>query len=102
MQILRLKEILDSQSINARDLAKTVGVSPVSIYNIVNGDSFPRPELLQQIAEVLDIDIRELFHSTKTANTTEGVLNGFIEFQGKVYRINTLKDLDQLNKAVNQ
>ena len=102
MQILRIKELLDEQSINARDLAKAVGVSPVSIYNIVNGESFPRPELLKQIAEVLDVDIRQLFHSTKPVGGAEGVLNGFIEFQGKVHRINSIKDLEELNKVVNQ
>ncbi|RXG31792.1 helix-turn-helix transcriptional regulator [Leeuwenhoekiella marinoflava] len=102
MQILRIKELLDEQSINSRDLAKAVGVSPVSIYNIVNGESFPRPELLKQIAEVLDVDIRQLFNSTKPVAGAEGVLNGFIEFQGKVYRINSIKDLEELNKVVNQ
>jgi len=102
MQILRIKEILEEQGINARDLAKSVDVSPVSIYNIVNGDSFPRPELLKQIAEVLDVDIRQLFHSTKPVGSAEGVLNGFVEFQGKVYRINSLNDLEELNKVVNQ
>ena len=102
MQILRIKEILEEQSINARDLAKSVDVSPVSIYNIVNGDSFPKPGLLKQIAEVLDVDIRELFHPTKSHDGSEGVINGFVEFQGKVYRINSLKDLEELNQIVNQ
>lgn len=101
MQILRIKELLDEQSINARDLAKALEVSPVSIYNIVNGESFPRPELLKRISEVLDVDIRELFHPTKAGNSTEGVLNGFVEFQGKVYRIHSLKDLEELNRIVN-
>lgn len=102
MQILRIKELLDEQSINARDLAKALEVSPVSIYNIVNGESFPRPQLLKQISEVLDVDIRQLFHSTKPVGSAEGVLNGFVEFQGKVYRINSLKDLEELNQVVNQ
>ena len=102
MQILRIKEILEDQGINARDLARTVDVSPVSIYNIVNGDSFPKPGLLKQIAEVLDVDIRELFYPTKSPDSTDGVLNGFIEYQSKIYRINSMEDLDELNKIVNQ
>tara|TARA_R110000751_G_scaffold938_4_gene3841 strand:- start:15746 stop:16054 length:309 start_codon:yes stop_codon:yes gene_type:complete len=102
MELLRIKDILEEREISRLDFSKNFSVSSVSIYNIINGESFPRPELLKQIAEVLDVDIRELFHPTKAGNSTEGVLNGFVEFQGKVYRINTLQDLQELNRAVNQ
>ncbi|WP_420572296.1 helix-turn-helix domain-containing protein [Kordia sp.] len=45
-------------------------VTPASISNIVQGNSFPKPELLLKIAQTLDVDIRELFYPTKESNTT--------------------------------
>ena len=103
MSLLRLHEILEEREISGREFAKELSIHHGTMYNIINGTSFPRPDLLQQIAEVLDLDIRELFHPTKGYGiSTDGVINGFVEFQGKVYRINSLKDLEELNKAVNQ
>ena len=61
------------------DLAERVGVSPVAISNITSGNSFPKPELLKKIADELDVDIRELFISTKEG-TREPV---YIQREGK-------------------
>lgn len=69
MSILRLKELLKEKGISGKELAEKVDVTPASISNIVQGNSFPKPDLLKQIAEALDIDIRELFISTKNAET---------------------------------
>ena len=65
MEILRLKSILQEKGVTGKDLAERVGVSSVAISNIASGNSFPKPELLKKIAEELDVDIRELFLSTK-------------------------------------
>ena len=69
MSILRLKEILIEKGITGKDLATKVEVTPASISNIVQGNSFPKPDLLIKIAEVLDVDVRELFLSTKETKT---------------------------------
>jgi transcriptional regulator with XRE-family HTH domain len=64
-----LKDILKEKGMTGKDLAEKVEVTPASISNIVQGNSFPKPELLKQIAEVLDVDIRELFIPTKETET---------------------------------
>jgi transcriptional regulator with XRE-family HTH domain len=69
MIILKLKDILKEKGMTGKDLAEKVEVTPASISNIVQGNSFPKPELLKQIAEVLDVDIRELFIPTKETET---------------------------------
>jgi transcriptional regulator with XRE-family HTH domain len=69
MSILRLKEILIEKGISGKDLAAKVEVTPASISNIVQGNSFPKPDLLIKIAEVLDVDVRELFVPTKETET---------------------------------
>lgn len=64
MEILRLKEILKDKGISGKELAEAVKVTPASISNIVQGNSFPKPELLKAIADSLEVDIKELFNST--------------------------------------
>ncbi|WP_209399812.1 helix-turn-helix domain-containing protein [Pseudozobellia sp. WGM2] len=92
MELLRLKEVLADKGISGKDLAEATGVTPVSISNIVNGNSFPKPELLIRIAKVLDIDIRELFKPSKGG----AILNGFVEYRDEVYRILSVVDLEKL------
>jgi len=69
MSILRLKELLKEKGIKGKDLADKVEVTPASISNIVQGNSFPKPELLLDIAKVLNVDVRDLFNATKEVET---------------------------------
>lgn len=68
MEVLRLKELLKEKRMNGKELANLVKVTEASISNIVQCKSFPKPELLLKIAEVLDVDVKELFNSTKEVN----------------------------------
>lgn len=65
MNILRLREVLDEKNMLGQDLAAKIGVTPTTISNITKGNNFPKPETLVKIAEALDVDIRDLFISTK-------------------------------------
>lgn len=65
MSLLRLNEILDKDT-TGRSLAKKLGVTPNTVSNWVKGHSLPSGEDLIRIATALDVDIRDLFKSTKT------------------------------------
>lgn len=73
--IIRLKEVLQEKNISGKDLASTVGVSITTISNISTGNQHPKPELLLKIAKALNIDIRELFISTKTSLLSDSEIN---------------------------
>ena len=94
MDLLRLKEVMKQKEVTGIDLANSVGVTTTTISNVVKGNNFPKPDLLLAIAERLDVDIRELFHPTKMG--TEGSLNGFIEYNSVIYKINSKEDLEKL------
>lgn len=66
-RMLRLEEIMTEKKITAKELASLSHISPVTISNILTGKSSPRVETVQKFAEVLDVDIRELFVPTKEA-----------------------------------
>lgn len=69
MEILRIKELLSEVKMSGKDLAEKIDVTPASVSNIVQGNSFPKPETLLKIAEVLNVDVRDLFISTKESAT---------------------------------
>ncbi len=71
--MLRIKEILSEKGVTGKLLAEKVGVTQVSISNILNGNHFPKPELLKSIAKELDVDIRGLFISTKSSPSREQI-----------------------------
>ncbi|WBV60266.1 helix-turn-helix transcriptional regulator [Chryseobacterium camelliae] len=71
MEILRVKEILNEKGWRNKDLADKIGTSENSVSAIVTGKKFPKPETLVKIADVLDIDIRELFNPSKSVDLQE-------------------------------
>lgn len=71
MSILRIKEVLKEKGLTGKELAEKIDVSEMTISNIVKGSTFPKPENLLKIAEVLDVDIKELFNSTKEPGEQE-------------------------------
>ena len=71
MSLLRLKEILDDKGFTGKALANTLGVTPNTVSNWVKGKSTPSGDDLLRIAKALDVDVRDLFHSTKTKEADE-------------------------------
>lgn len=61
--MLRIKEILKEKNVSQIELAEKLEISKVGINKIINGN--PTAETLYKIAEVLDVDIKELFNSTR-------------------------------------
>ena len=85
----RIKEVLEQKGIKQTWIAKKLGKS----YNMVNGyvqnRQQPRLEVLNEIAIILDVDVRNLIVSNKSDGNEEGEDK---EFTGK------LKDC--LNKLI--
>lgn len=75
MVILRLKELMTLKGLSRDDLATKVGVSKTTISNISSEKSLPAISLLLQIAEVLDVDIREMFVSTRQNSVSQSEID---------------------------
>ena len=71
MAILRIKEVMALKGKSREELANAVGVSKTTISNICSETSLPTIKLLVDIANALDVDIRELFVPTKEIQITE-------------------------------
>lgn len=73
MDILRIKEVLKEKGVTSKDLALSVGITENALSMISNGKRQPRFELLIQIASALDVDVKDLFVSTKEAEALEPI-----------------------------
>ena len=58
--MFRLKEVLKEKNMTAKDLALKAGVTPVVLSRYINGTSSPRLDLMERLAEILEVDIVEL------------------------------------------
>lgn len=65
-RINRIKEVLVINSISQIFLARKIEITPNAMSNICNNKSQPHLKTLKQIAEILDVDIRELLVQTKS------------------------------------
>ena len=62
----RIKEILEEKGIKQKWLAEKMRKSYNMVNSYVKNRRQPSVEVLVQIAEILDIDVKELLVSTKT------------------------------------
>ncbi len=78
MGILRLKELLKENELTGKELAERVGVSKTSISQIITENQQPRFELLVDIAKALDVDVKDLFNSTKPEKEPKEMIQDLI------------------------
>ncbi|MDW3190936.1 MAG: helix-turn-helix transcriptional regulator [Cytophagales bacterium] len=63
-RINRIKEVLVIKGISQKDLAERMGKNPNTITSICNNKSQPHLKDLKKMAEILEVDIRDLLVST--------------------------------------
>ena len=90
MDELRIKEILKQQGKTMQELADIIGINRVNLSNSLNGN--PTLERLKQVADCLNVDVKDLFVGTKS---TALELVGIIKCNGEIFDINNFNDLEQ-------
>ena len=66
-RINRIKEILIIKRMSQKELAAELDRNPNTVTSMCNNKSQPHLKDLKRIAEILDVDIRELLVPTKEA-----------------------------------
>ena len=61
----RIKDVLEEKGIKQKWLAEKLGKSFNSVNSYVQNRQQPRLETLMEIAEILDVDVKELIISNK-------------------------------------
>lgn len=88
-----IDSILKEKGIGKTELAIKLGVPRQSIYSYLNGNV--SLEKMVNIANALDVPVWRLFPASNNA------LNGFIEYEGTIHRIQSKEDLEKLLKLMN-
>ncbi len=64
IDMLIIKEVIKDKGYSVTSFAEKIGMKQVSLSRIINGN--PTVETLEKIANALDVDVKDLFNSTKT------------------------------------
>ncbi len=73
----RLRDLRINKELTQEKMAESIGIQPENYSRIENGFSFPRPENIEKISKVLDVEVAELFQFTNLDNY-EKILNALI------------------------
>lgn len=91
----RIKEILSEKGMTAKELATIVGVSSVSLYNIINGKQEASANTLNTIAEKLSVPFWQLFVSP-IGIINDSNLIALIQHKGDFYKASTIEELEKI------
>lgn len=91
---LRVKEICKERGLTLKELAEKMKIVPETLTRAISDNANPTLTTLQKIAIALDMEIGELFVSSKISNH----ICGHIEVDGEVYSIKNVSDLERIYK----
>lgn len=97
MEELRIKEILKQQGKTMQDLADMIGINRVNLSNSLNGN--PTLERLKQVADCLDVGIKDLFKENKKDHVE---ILGLIKVNEDVRIIDSFSVLEQIYNQTRQ
>ncbi len=89
---LRVKEICKKKGMLMEELAGKLGITRITLTRNINGN--PTLSTLQNIAEALDVEVPELFH------TPDAELTALVDLNGTLYRFNTAKELQDFASSL--
>lgn len=78
---LRIKEIRKSRKMTQEQLSEGIGIEPNNLSRIEIGKNYPTPENLAKIADVLGVDVHELFifNHLESIDKIREIINARIE-----------------------
>lgn len=95
MDELRIKEILKQQGKTMQDLSDMIGINRVNLSNSLNGN--PTLDRLKQVADCLNIDLKDLFKETKI---DEVQIFGLVKVNDNIQIVDSFASLEQVYNEV--
>lgn len=93
MEELRIKEILKQQKKSMQELADMIGINRVNLSNSLHGN--PTLDRLRQVADCLNVDIKDLFRDTKKDDLQ---VFGLVRINEDVWVVDNYSTLEQVYK----
>jgi len=81
-----------------QQLSEELGIHRTNLFTSLSGN--PTLSRLEEIAKILDVKVTDLFKEDE--GVKEKKLMGFVEFDGEIFRINAVEDLEEVLKKVKE
>ena len=94
MQV-RIKEIMVEKGVSSVSLADTIGVSKVTVSNLINNKTMPSVETLEKIASAFDVPMWQLFASPVEV-TDKSELTALIQYKENFHKADTIEELKKI------
>ena len=95
-QIQLISSLMKEKSISIPEMATMCGISHMTIRRVLKDETYnPTSDTIIKIADALDITASQLMQDD-VSNDIELGVNGFIEYNGEILKINTFKALKKL------
>lgn len=91
MEELRIKELLKQQKKTMQELADMIGINRVNLSNSLHGN--PTLDRLRQVADCLNVDVKDLFRETKK---DDPLIFGLIKINEDMWTIDNFSTLEQV------
>lgn len=95
----RVKELREQRNLSQEYIAEQLDIHPANYWRIENGVSYPKPENLEKICEILEVKPQELFtfEHLKSLNDIKSelyeIINSNDDLARLIYKfVKTLKD----------
>lgn len=92
---LRIEEILHAKRITKTAFADMLGVKKQNLNGALETKNIDK---IQEIANLLGVDYLELI--TDKEETQKPTINGFVEYNEKIYKITSKEDLENLLQSI--
>jgi transcriptional regulator with XRE-family HTH domain len=94
MEKLRIKEILKLRGMTMIQLASKLQINRVNLSSSINGN--PTITTLEKIANILEVDLSELFAKPVVDN----LVTGYLEVNGQIHKIESIKDVESFMEMI--
>ena len=94
---LRIAEILQEKGISKTEFAERMGIKKQNVNGALETKNLDK---IQEIANVLGVDYLELI--TEKQEEPKSVINGFVEYNEKIYKIASREDLENLLNTIEE
>lgn len=94
MEKLRIKEILKLRGMTMIQLASKLQINRVNLSSSINGN--PTITTLEKIANILEVDLAELFAKP----FVENVVTGYLEYNGEIHKIESISDVESFVEMI--
>lgn len=99
---MRFKEVLKKYGVTQIELAERMGINRVSVSRLFRDDNDMRASTIEKVAKAIGCTAGELFDDAQNTSSNNNLNNlyGHVEYNGVIYPIRTLEDLEKLNKII--